>query len=96
MVRYQLYEAKTDQPQYGLDIFIGETDYWNQGIGSIKLHEHELFDGVYKDNQLMRICEYLFKSAVFLILINQHLSLTEPREKDYPSYQDNPFFRYIR
>jgi aminoglycoside 6'-N-acetyltransferase len=91
------YGAKDDQPQYGLDIFIGETDYWSKGIGTVALktviqylftkrgvtdiyicpqtwnvraiksyekcgfkkvkvlHEHELFDGVYKDNQLMRI-----------------------------------------
>jgi aminoglycoside 6'-N-acetyltransferase len=91
------YGAKNNQPQYGLDIFIGQTDCWNKGIGTralrlliqylfieqgvadiyidpqtwniraIKsyekcgfkrvkvLKEHELFDGVYKDNLIMRL-----------------------------------------
>jgi aminoglycoside 6'-N-acetyltransferase len=92
----QEYGAKHGQPQYGLDIFIGETDYWNIGIGTsalkliiqylfnqgvkdifidpqtwnerairsyektgfkkIKvLNNRELFDGEYKDNQLMKL-----------------------------------------
>ncbi|MEQ7052780.1 GNAT family N-acetyltransferase [Paenibacillaceae sp. P-4] len=91
------YGAKLDQPQFGLDIFIGETDFWDKGIGTLALkliirylfterevediyidpqivnvraiksyekcgfnkikvlHERELFDGEYKDTQLMRI-----------------------------------------
>ncbi|WLD94615.1 GNAT family N-acetyltransferase [Alkalihalobacillus sp. AL-G] len=28
------YGAKEDQPQYGIDLFIGELEYWNQGIGT--------------------------------------------------------------
>lgn len=92
----QAYGAKNDQPQYGLDIFIGETDFWNMGIGTealkliirylfeqgvkdifidpqtwnvrairsyekcgfkkIKvLFNRELFDGEYKDNQIMKL-----------------------------------------
>ncbi|EFM08883.1 GCN5-related N-acetyltransferase [Paenibacillus curdlanolyticus YK9] len=96
-VEIQEYGAKTDQLQYGIDLFIGETDCWGQGMGTTALeliinylfteqgatdlfvdpqtsntrairsyekcgfkkvkilHEHEIFDGVYKDNQLMRV-----------------------------------------
>ncbi|NRF89837.1 acetyltransferase [Paenibacillus frigoriresistens] len=101
----QEYGAKDDQPQYGLDLFIGETDYWNKGIGTVALklvirylfaerevqdiyidpqtwnnrairsyekcgfkkikilHERELFDGIYKDNQLMRMTVEEFYDA---------------------------------
>ncbi|WP_282940224.1 GNAT family N-acetyltransferase [Paenibacillus sp. RC67] len=93
----EAYEAKADKPQYGMDIFIGESDYWNQGIGTAALrlaihhlldekgvediyidpqtwntrairsyekcgfekvkvlYARELFDGEYKDNQIMRL-----------------------------------------
>ncbi|MBP1994419.1 GNAT family N-acetyltransferase [Paenibacillus eucommiae] len=96
-VEIQEYGVKEGRPQYGMDIFIGETDYWNKGVGTAALksmvrflftereaediyidpqtwniraiksyekcgfkkvkilYERELFDGVYKDNQLMRI-----------------------------------------
>jgi len=92
-----LYEAKSDQDSYGVDLFIGETNYWNRGIGTTALksiarylltelraadayidpqtwntrairsyekcgfrkikvlHAHEMFDGEYRDNQIMRI-----------------------------------------
>jgi aminoglycoside 6'-N-acetyltransferase len=92
----EAYGATKHEPEYGLDIFIGETDYWNMGIGTealkliirhlfeqgvkviyidpqtwnvrairsyekcgfkrIKvLFKHELFDGEYKDNQIMKL-----------------------------------------
>lgn len=97
------YGAKHDQPQFGLDIFIGETEFWNMGIGTsalkliirhlfeegvkdifidpqswnvrairsyekcgfkkIKvLHNHELFDGELKNNQIMKLSldEFVF------------------------------------
>ncbi|GAB6926513.1 GNAT family N-acetyltransferase [Paenibacillus sp. JCM 10914] len=91
------YGARPNLPQFGMDIFIGEPEYWNQGVGTTAvrsiihylftkksaadiyiepqtantraihsyekcgftkvkvLPEHEWFDGVYVDNQLMRI-----------------------------------------
>ncbi|WP_314584075.1 GNAT family N-acetyltransferase [Paenibacillus terrigena] len=95
----ELYEvtSTSDQSPYGIDLFIGETDYWDQGIGTTALKSvvryllteqgaadvyidpqtwntrairsyekcgfkkvkvitaHELFDGEYRDNQIMRV-----------------------------------------
>lgn len=97
----QQYEVDETEA-YGLDLFIGESDYWNQGIGTMVLkliikflfndigvkviyidpqtwnvrairsyekcgfqkvkilYNHELFDGEYKDNQIMKLTKNEF------------------------------------
>ncbi|WP_161631217.1 GNAT family N-acetyltransferase [Paenibacillus pinihumi] len=99
------YDAGKDTLPYGIDIFIGEHQYWNQGIGTLAmkcmlkylvvqcqsgeiyvdpqirneraiksyekcgfqkvkiLKNHELFDGTYQDNQLMRLSSQDFMNS---------------------------------
>ncbi|WP_227793434.1 GNAT family N-acetyltransferase [Paenibacillus guangzhouensis] len=104
----ELYGAKPGQIHYGVDLFIGESDYWDRGIGTAALksvvryllteqgaadvyidpqtwnvrairsyekcgfrkvkvlHAHELFDGEYRDNQIMRITQGEMQMQVYL------------------------------